>query len=63
MAIVMLRRMFMTSFEESWPGLSAETQNGIKQELMLSVKDVSLPVIRKKVCDAAAELARKLVGT
>jgi hypothetical protein len=58
----MLRRLFTSQFEESWPLLSLDVQNGIKQEMLVAVKDTTFPALRKKTCDAAAELARRLVG-
>lgn len=62
MACILLRRMFSATFEEIWPQLPADMQNGLKQELMLSVREETVQTIRKKTCDAIAELARNLLG-
>ncbi|KAK7467770.1 hypothetical protein BaRGS_00037007 [Batillaria attramentaria] len=61
MACILLRRMFASSFEETWPQLPPEMQAGVKQELMNAVKDETMPTIRKKTCDAIAELARNML--
>ncbi|XP_041352900.1 importin-5-like [Gigantopelta aegis] len=61
LANVLLRRLFSNSFEEFWPSLSRELQEAIKRELMLAVQEELTPPVRKKVCDAVAELARNLI--
>lgn len=62
MAAVLLRRLLSSSFEEIYPGLTVSMQAAIKTELLTSIQQESLPNIRKKVCDIAAELSRNLIG-
>ena len=62
LANVLLRRLFSSSFDEFWPNLPDELQEAIKRELMLAVQEELTPPVRKKVCDAIAELARNLIG-
>ncbi|KAF3706248.1 Importin-5 [Channa argus] len=61
MAAVLLRRLLSSSFEEIYPGLTLEMQTVIKTELLSSIQQETLPNIRKKVCDIAAELSRNLI--
>ncbi|XP_053273544.1 importin-5 [Pleuronectes platessa] len=61
MAAVLLRRLLSSSFEEIYPGLTLEMQTVIKTELLTSIQQETLPNIRKKVCDIAAELCRNLI--
>uniref|UniRef100_A0A3Q3K9F1 Importin-5 n=1 Tax=Monopterus albus TaxID=43700 RepID=A0A3Q3K9F1_MONAL len=61
MAAVLLRRLLSSSFEEIYPGLTLEMQTAIKTELLTSISQETLPNIRKKVCDIAAELSRNLI--
>lgn len=62
MACILLRRMFTSNFEEMWQQLSPELQNAVKQELMVAIKEETVHTIRKKICDAVAELARNMLG-
>ncbi|KAK3095190.1 hypothetical protein FSP39_011221 [Pinctada imbricata] len=61
LAAVLLRRLFTNTFEEIWPTIAVDLQNAIKQQLMLIIQEEITPPVRKKVCDAAAELARNLI--
>ncbi|KAK7090444.1 importin-5-like [Littorina saxatilis] len=61
MACILLRRMFTTNFEELWPKLPPELQNGLKTELLLALKEEQTPAVRKKICEAIAELARNML--
>ncbi|RUS71531.1 hypothetical protein EGW08_020701, partial [Elysia chlorotica] len=61
LAAVLLRRLFTTNFEALWPQINPEMQAGVKQELMAAVHQETMPTVRKKVCDAFAELARNML--
>ncbi|GFR78745.1 importin-5 [Elysia marginata] len=61
LAAVLLRRLFTTNFEALWPQIAPEMQAGVKQELMTAVHQETTPALRKKVCDAFAELARNML--
>lgn len=62
MAAVLLRRLFSSSFEEIYPGLTVEMQTAVKTELLNGIQADGSSSIRRKVCDVAAELARNLIG-
>ncbi|GFN79969.1 importin-5 [Plakobranchus ocellatus] len=61
LAAVLLRRLFTTNFDTLWPHIDAEMQKAVKQELMTAVHQETAPAVRKKVCDAFAELSRNMI--
>ncbi|KAL4220293.1 Importin-5 [Mactra antiquata] len=61
LAAVLLRRLFGNDFSEWWPLLPPELQSGLKTELMKAIQEELTPPVKRKVCDAAAELARNLI--
>ncbi|XP_076436016.1 importin-5-like isoform X1 [Babylonia areolata] len=61
MSCILLRRMFSSGFDDVWPQLGEEVQNGLKQQLMLAIREETMPAIRKKACDTVAELARNML--
>ncbi|WAR27376.1 IPO5-like protein [Mya arenaria] len=61
LAAVLLRRLFTNEFSEWWPKIPAELQAGLKKELMSAIQEELTPPIKRKVCDATAELARNLI--
>ncbi|CAC5392691.1 IPO5 [Mytilus coruscus] len=58
---VLLRRLFTNEFEEVWPKLSPELQTAVKEKLMSAITEELTPPVRRKVCDATAELARNMI--
>ena len=62
MTAVLLRRLFTYEFSEWWPTVPPELQDGLKKELMAAIQEELTPPVKRKVCDAAAELARNLIG-
>jgi hypothetical protein len=62
LAAVLLRRLFTNDFNEWWPKISPELQAGVKMELMKGIQEELTPPVKRKVCDATAELARNLIG-
>ncbi|XP_077869082.1 importin-5-like, partial [Saccoglossus kowalevskii] len=62
MAAVLLRRLVGASFDEFFPAMPPELQSVCKQELLLCVQQEPVPMVRRKICDAVAELARNLVN-
>ncbi|CAG2257042.1 IPO5 [Mytilus edulis] len=58
---VLLRRLFTNEFEEVWPKLSPELQAAVKEKLMSAITEELTPPVRRKVCDATAELARNMI--
>ncbi|XP_070538592.1 importin-5-like [Ptychodera flava] len=61
MAAVLLRRLVGASFDEFFPAMPVELQDGCKQELLAGVQQEQTPLVRRKICDAISELARNLV--
>ena len=57
-----MRRLFTNEFEETWPKLSLELQTAVKNKLMAAITEELTPPVRRKVCDATAELARNMIG-
>ena len=62
LAVVLLRRLFTGDFDEVWEKLPAEHQEATKQQLLNSIKVEKESSLRKKICDAVAELSRNLIG-
>jgi len=61
MAAVLLRRIYTSSFEEFWPLFPPEAQAQLKERTLLSIQNEQDGVLRKKICEAAAEFARNLL--
>uniref|UniRef100_A0A1W7RAB9 Importin-5 n=1 Tax=Hadrurus spadix TaxID=141984 RepID=A0A1W7RAB9_9SCOR len=61
LAAVLLRRLISTDFEDISSKLSVDALNQLKNQLLINIQQDVSPVLRKKVCDAAAELARNLI--
>lgn len=61
LAPVLLRRLFANNFEEFWPQVPANIQNAVKEQILVLIQEEDTPAVRKKICDAAAELARNLI--
>lgn len=59
---MLLRRLFANNFEEFWPQVPANIQNAVKEQILVLIQEEDTPAVRKKICDAAAELARNLIG-
>lgn len=62
LAVVLLRRLFTSDFDELWEKLEARHQTAVKEQLLMSIKQESDKSLNKKICDAAAELCRNLMG-
>ncbi|XP_048745456.2 importin-5-like [Ostrea edulis] len=58
---VLLRRLFANNFEEFWPQVPVDIQNAVKEQILIIIQEEGTPPVRKKICDAAAELARNLI--
>ncbi|GAB1601055.1 importin-5-like [Argonauta hians] len=61
LAAVLLRKLFTAKFDDAWSNLVPDSQIAIKTYLMNIIHQEANPVIRKKVCDAIAELARNML--
>ena len=65
LAAVLLRRTFTGQWEESWSSIGADMQTELKKsllELLASVcNDGCSSIVRKRISDCVAELARRLV--
>ncbi|XP_077987293.1 importin-5-like [Glandiceps talaboti] len=61
MAAVLIRRLVGASFDEFFPTMPPESQNACKQELLTGIQQEQVPIVRRKICDAVAELARNLL--
>lgn len=62
LAAVLLRRLFSTDFDKCFPELPPEAQAQLKDQLLLCIQNETSNTLRKRVCECAAELARKLLG-
>ena len=62
MAAVLLRRLFTSTFEEFWPEVAPDLQQQVKDEMLRAVQQEENALVRKKICDATAELARNMLG-
>lgn len=62
LAVVLLRRLFTGDFDELWEKLPVAHQAATKQQLLTLIKDEKETSLKKKICDATAELARNLIG-
>ncbi|VVC88649.1 unnamed protein product [Leptidea sinapis] len=61
-AAVLLRRLFSAEFFEFFPKLPLEQQAMLRNQLLLTLQmDLSQP-LRRKICDAVAELARSHIN-
>ena len=61
MSAVLLRRIYSSSVD-FYDKLDAALQEEMKTDLLKAIGDEQIPTIRKKVCDAVAELSRSLLG-
>ncbi|KAL3846795.1 hypothetical protein ACJMK2_017751 [Sinanodonta woodiana] len=61
LAAVLLRRLFTSNFEDWWPQVPPDLQRGVKEEILKAIQEELTPPIKRKVCDATAELARNLI--
>lgn len=61
LAAVLLRRLFTNDFNDWWPTVPEELQFGVKTELMKAIQEELTPPVKRKICDATAELARNLI--
>lgn len=62
LASVLLRRVFTIEFKEVWSKLTPELQAAVKEKLMACITEELTPPVRRKICDATAELARNMIG-
>ena len=61
MSAVLLRRIFSSSVD-FYDKLDPAFQQEMKNDLLKAIGDEEVQTIRKKVCDAIAELSRSLLG-
>ncbi|XP_077293524.1 karyopherin beta 3 isoform X2 [Arctopsyche grandis] len=61
MSAVLLRRLFASDFQDFYPKLPPEGQAQFKQQVLQTLQVQQSPVVRKKVCDVVAEVARDLI--
>ncbi|XP_033637766.1 importin-5-like isoform X2 [Asterias rubens] len=61
MAAVLLRRLISTFHEQVWPELGTDIKEWVKGELLNGIQQETVPLVQRRICDAAAELARNLV--
>jgi len=62
LSLVLLRRLFTNDFDEMWAAMPVEHQAAVKSQLIDSIRTEREQTLRKKLCDAAAELCRNLIG-
>lgn len=61
MSAVLLRRIYSSSVD-FYDKLAPALQEEMKNDLLQAINNEQLPTIRKKICDAVAELSRSLLG-
>ncbi|XP_015439811.1 PREDICTED: importin-5 [Dufourea novaeangliae] len=61
MAAVLLRRLFSSEFMDYYPKIPPEAQAQLKEQILLSVQNEQTEIIRRKICEVAAEVARNLI--
>lgn len=61
MSAVLLRRIYSSSVD-FYDKLAPALQEEMKNDLLQTINTEQLPTIRKKICDAVAELSRSLLG-
>ena len=61
MSAVLLRRIYSSSVD-FYDKLEPALQEEMKNDLLKAIDDEQVPTIRKKICDAVAELSRSLLG-
>lgn len=61
MSAVLLRRIYSSSVD-FYDKLDPALQQEMKNDLLKAIEVEQMPTIRKKVCDAVAELSRSLLG-
>ncbi|KAJ8031234.1 Importin-5 [Holothuria leucospilota] len=61
MSAVLFRRQIFSSFEKFWPELPNDVQERWKGELLTAVQKEPVPMVRRRICDVVAELARNLI--
>ena len=63
MAAVLLRRIFLhLEYKDVVEDIAADVLQASKAELLLSLQTESSAYIRRKICDAIAEMARSYLG-
>ncbi|XP_066262018.1 importin-5 [Euwallacea similis] len=58
---VLLRRVFSNDFTDFFPKLPPESQTQLKEQVLLAVQQVRSELLRHKVCEVVAEVARNLI--
>lgn len=61
MSAVLLRRVFSNDFMEFYPKLPPESQTQLKEQVLLAVQQAQTELLRHKVCEVVAEVARNLI--
>ncbi|KAK0159718.1 hypothetical protein PV327_010803 [Microctonus hyperodae] len=61
MAAVLLRRLFSAEFMDFYPKIPPEAQAELKKQILLTVQNEQSDIIRRKVCEVAAEVARNMI--
>lgn len=62
LAAVLCRRLLMVDCEEAFGPLPEGTKNGIRQQLLMSIVNEPVELMRRKIADVAAELVREHFG-
>ncbi|OQR78549.1 importin-5-like [Tropilaelaps mercedesae] len=60
LSMILLRRLITSEFEKFYPVLPPDHQQQLKEHLLNSIQGEITPQVRNRICECAAELARKL---
>lgn len=61
LAAVLLRKLLSSDFMEIYTKLPTNEQNNLKSQIILLIQNCENDNLRRKICDAAAEVARNLI--
>jgi PREDICTED: similar to ran_GTP binding protein 5 len=59
---VLLRRLFFSYFKAIIQNTPPDVLEQIKNQIILLIRSPCDPNLKKKICDSAAELAKRLIG-
>lgn len=62
MCLILLRRLLSKDWDEVWPIWGEENQKGFCEQLLKLATEETHSVLRKRLCDVIAEVARASIG-
>lgn len=62
MCLVLLRRILSSNWDDLWPAWGKETQEQFCEQLLKSASEEQSAMLRKRLADVIAEVARSTIG-